>query len=161
MEISFNGGLVVQTDVEYRNRSTDAVVCTDVEQAYHPQSWGNWGFEVDAWDAKTKTMRFGRGGNQEARGGGSLGARFFAGMLEELDSEFEFYHDTAAGKLYWAPPSSALLGSGVPPSEVVVPRLPRLIQVCLPLRTGNGIFLRKPHPILFSRGRFSCQDSGN
>jgi hypothetical protein len=50
-------------------------------------------------------------GNQEARGGGqAMGARYFSGMLEELDAEREFHHDRAAGKLYWAPPSPSTPG---------------------------------------------------
>ena len=46
-------------------------------------------------------MTFSSGGNQEARGGGLLGDRYFEGMLEELDAEFEFHHDTDTNMLYW------------------------------------------------------------
>jgi len=97
--------------------------------AYHPESWGNWGFEVGAFEAGTKTMTFARGGNQEARGGGDLGGRYFAGMLEELDAAHEFHHDTEANKLYWAPPASSLGGGATPAGDVVAPRLARLIEV--------------------------------
>ena len=96
--------------------------------AYHPASWGNWGFEVDSFDAgANSTLRFGRGGNQEARGGNGMGARFFAGMVEELDSPNEFYHDVHGHKLYWSPPSS--MQQSPPASGLVVPRLARLIEV--------------------------------
>ena len=51
--------------------------------AYHPEGWGNWGFSVD--DYVGGEVRFGAGGNQEARGGGvRMGDRYFAGMVEEL-----------------------------------------------------------------------------
>jgi hypothetical protein len=68
-----------------------------------------------------------------------MGSRYFAGMLEELDAEYEFHHDATANKLYWAPPASLLQGAGEgegegdgegsPPTELVVPTLTRLIEV--------------------------------
>ena len=74
--------------------------------AYHPQSWGNWGFKVDKF--ADGIMSFTQNsGNQEARGGGqAMGARYFSGMLEELDAAREFHHDLATAKLYWAPPAT-------------------------------------------------------
>ena len=61
-----------------------------------------------------------------------MGARFFSGMLEELDDEREFHHDLAAAKLYWVPPTTPGQNDddASPPSDgLVVPRLDRLIQV--------------------------------
>eukprot|EP01046_Picozoa_sp_COSAG06_P029567 COSAG06_NODE_2749_length_6349_cov_6.086400_1_plen_765_part_00 len=97
--------------------------------AYHPQSWGNWGFKVDKY--VDGIMSFTRNsGNQEARGGGqAMGARYFSGMLEEMDAEREFHHDLAAGKLYWAPPQMTGQKKEPPADGLVVPRLDRLIQV--------------------------------
>ena len=48
---------------------------------------------------------FARGGNQEARGGGSgIGAQYYSGILEELDDGNEFYYDRKNNALYWSPP---------------------------------------------------------
>ncbi len=94
----------------------------------YSKSWGNWGFDVDSWDAKAETLIFGQGGNQEARGGATFGPQFFEGMLEELDSAHEFFHDEQANKLYWAPPASSSTQHTLQMS-VVVPRLTRLIEI--------------------------------
>lgn len=96
--------------------------------AYHPDAWGNWGFAVADYDAGTDTMTFARGGNQEARGGGNrMGARYFGGMLEELDSHGEFFYDRPGNRLHWSPPANF----GVPSTatKLVVARLDRLIEV--------------------------------
>ena len=97
--------------------------------AYHPSSWGNWGFRVDSYaeDIMSFTQN---GGNQEARGGGqSMGPRYFSGMLEELDAEREFHHDLATAKLFWAPPVTNTTDALPPAGGLVVPRLDTLIQV--------------------------------
>jgi hypothetical protein len=109
--------------------------------AYHPESWGNWGFDVDASTTTYATdngaaagdgvgagatLRFRSGGNQEARGGNGMGTRYFSGILEELDGANEFYYDGEGGKLYWAPPHGV---SPSPSDGLVLPVLPRLIVV--------------------------------
>ena len=96
---------------------------------YHPELWGNWGFQVASYENETGTMAFGvQGGHQEARGGEGMGPRYFEGMLEELDSSNEFHHDADANLLYWVPPTSN--GGGAPPTEgLVAPRLKQLIEV--------------------------------
>ena len=110
--------------------------------AYHPQSWGNWGFQVSSHTDDGAIM-FARGGNQEARGGGSsIGAQYYSGMLEELDDDNEFHYDRKNNALYWSPspspaattPSgrSATAGVAAPPTaatELVVPQLARLIEL--------------------------------
>ena len=60
-----------------------------------------------------------------------MGARFFSGMLEELDAEREFHHDLASSKLYWAPPANGQMKLASAPSAngLVIPRLDRLIQL--------------------------------
>jgi hypothetical protein len=138
--------------------------------AYHPQSWGNWGFAVASFEEGVEgesgegegaegeggegeggdregqpngqKMTFAtRGGHQEARGGGNgMGARFFEGMREELDSAHEFYHDTHSTpqRLFWVQPldatptSTARAGAGgviTDVGEVVVPMLETVVRI--------------------------------
>eukprot|EP01063_Lacrimia_lanifica_P022202 TRINITY_DN29866_c0_g1_i1.p1 TRINITY_DN29866_c0_g1~~TRINITY_DN29866_c0_g1_i1.p1 ORF type:complete len:828 (+),score=233.01 TRINITY_DN29866_c0_g1_i1:46-2529(+) len=67
--------------------------------AWRAAHWANWQFDVDTFDAKTGTVRFGKGGFQGARGG--PGSDWFVqNVREELDSANEFYFDSVAETLY-------------------------------------------------------------
>jgi len=111
------------------SRPEEAVLHT-----YQTGYWGSWSFQVAAVKPNDKTITFSRGGFQEARGGtiGGKGSRgraqdyYVENVREELDSGREFYYDTAAGRLYWAPEND------VAPSTVArleAPTLRTLVNV--------------------------------
>eukprot|EP01062_Namystynia_karyoxenos_P055927 TRINITY_DN46934_c0_g1_i1.p1 TRINITY_DN46934_c0_g1~~TRINITY_DN46934_c0_g1_i1.p1 ORF type:complete len:941 (+),score=254.23 TRINITY_DN46934_c0_g1_i1:75-2825(+) len=85
-----------------------------VLHAYQGPHWGDWAFEVDSFDPKTRTINLGRGGFQEARGSDSGAEWYIENLLAELDSPGEWYHDTVAEELYYFPN-----GTG-PPAETLV-----------------------------------------
>ena len=57
-------------------------------------------FEIDQWDATSKTIGFGKGGFQGARGN-NVGAEWYVeNVFEELDNPNEYFFDEEAQKLY-------------------------------------------------------------
>eukprot|EP01065_Artemidia_motanka_P041141 TRINITY_DN527_c0_g1_i1.p1 TRINITY_DN527_c0_g1~~TRINITY_DN527_c0_g1_i1.p1 ORF type:complete len:911 (+),score=322.25 TRINITY_DN527_c0_g1_i1:58-2790(+) len=74
--------------------------------AYQGPHWGDWAFEVDGFDAATRTLKLGRGGFQEARGSRNGGEWYIENILAELDSPNEWYYDEAAEELYFYPNST-------------------------------------------------------
>jgi len=76
---------------------------TALVHAYHGWYWGNWIFEVSSIDPLTRTIQFGRGGFQEARGMGNGRQWYIENLLEELDQENEWWLDEMERKIYFCP----------------------------------------------------------
>lgn len=105
-----------------------------VVKMMHPQAWGSWVFAVDSFDPSSGTLKFGSGGNQEARGSDSVGDMYIENVLAELDAGSEWFVDSASRELYFLPPGSgaeaqdahaARLDNG---TVVEVSLLPRVMQ---------------------------------
>lgn len=93
--------------------------------AWRKAHWANWAFEVESiGPGSDATITFGKGGFQGARGGPGSDW-FIQNVLEELDTDLEFYFDPSSSQLYvWAngtdptaPPSSALQFVVIPSSH--------------------------------------------
>jgi hypothetical protein len=100
-------------------RMSDVVRCDVRSQA-------NWMFEIDSYDATSNEYKFGRGGNQGARGDNKGGDFFVENVFEELDYPGEFFFDKPSQKLYhW------YNGTGAPPpaTKVVAPQKQVLLNV--------------------------------
>jgi hypothetical protein len=92
---------------------------------YRPSRWSNWMFEMASFDAATRTIGFGKGGFQGARGADHGGDFFVENVREELDAPNEFFFDKVASKLYFFHNASA----GTPPPASAVFRVPRLQEL--------------------------------
>eukprot|EP00937_MAST-01D_sp_MAST-1D-sp2_P001006 g1006.t1 len=67
--------------------------------AWRKAHWANWMFDIASMDAESKTITFGKGGFQGARGG--PGSDWFvSNVLQELDDPLEFYFDRANARLF-------------------------------------------------------------
>lgn len=86
--------------------------------AFHGQYWGNWIFEILAHDRSNRTIHFGAGGSQEARGSKTGGGFFVENIKEELDHPFEYFVDRFSNELFLFYPASA--GTPPPPEAVTV-----------------------------------------
>ena len=87
---------------------------------------------------------FGGGGWQEARGGQKSHSLYIEHTLSELDTPGEYYHDTAAHKLYWWPNTT----KSAEDVSLVVPTLKRLISVvggAAPVRNLRFVGLELTH----------------
>ena len=82
-------------------------------------------FEIDDYEKDSGEFKFGKGGNQGARGSNSGGDFFVENIKEELDYPGEFFFDKATGQLFLY-----YNGTGAPPTdmEVVVPQLQVLVN---------------------------------
>jgi hypothetical protein len=61
---------------------------------YHPDFWGNWHYELRSFNSTAHTLMFGKGGFQEAHGGGINHQPFFVeGVREALDAKGEWWVD--------------------------------------------------------------------
>ena len=98
-----------------------------IVRTWREAHWYSWMFGVAAQNGSVLT--FGEPGPQ---GGGHQGGEgceagqewFVEGVLEELDAANEFFHDAAAGVLYFSPNASDATGpGGAPPAEVAIPLL--------------------------------------
>jgi len=97
---------------------------TALFNVWRPSRWSNWMFEVDTHT--DGTYKFGRGGNQGARGNDKGGDWFIENVFEELDYPGEFYYDALGSKLYhW------YNGTGAPPAatKVVAPEKQILVNM--------------------------------
>ena len=72
--------------------------------AFHEARWANWMWEVEAYNASTNAVTFGRGGFQESRGAlhNAAGDWFIENVFEEFDSPNEYFWDRSEQKLYYA-----------------------------------------------------------
>jgi len=94
----------------------------------HPAGWGSWAFEVSAFDGDD-VMTFGRGGNQEARGGSGTGDLYIENVLAELDAPSEWFVDSNERTLYYKPSNASSSASSFSSSSIIeVPLMPRVVQ---------------------------------
>jgi hypothetical protein len=95
--------------------------------------WFSWMFGVGRQSSGApgdRFMFFDRGGHQGGEGTNEGDVWFVEGAREELDDVNEFFHDAAAGQLYFIPNASdASPVDGSPPAEVVVPHLAVLFSL--------------------------------
>lgn len=103
---------------------------------WRPSHWNNWMFQVDHFDAKNRTIKFGLGGFQGTRGDPSGAEFYISHVREELDFPNEFFIDKKAQKLFYIPNSTT---TKIPPPSngFVLTRIRNLLNV-----KGN-----KTHPI--------------
>ena len=92
-------GMVADTSIlphlPYKN-PVDAIV-----QAWRPGHWASWMFEVGAYDAKSGTFHFSKGGFQGARGNDNGDEFFIENIMEELDYPNEWFFDASSKTLYF------------------------------------------------------------
>ena len=70
----------------------------------HYSWWGNWQWHLDSINETTTSFEFGKGGWQDAHGGGVVHNYFFIeNILEELDSPGEWYVDSKQRLIYYWP----------------------------------------------------------
>ena len=72
------------------NWSTLASGNSAIVHAFHDGYWGDWAFSVSAHDPVARTLEFGAGGWQEARGSGSGGVMYIENIFEEIDAPGEW-----------------------------------------------------------------------
>ena len=77
---------------------------------FHGESWGSWQYEIAAVHPENKTLVFGRGGWQEARGAQTGGSMYVHNIWEELDDANEFFVDADTRTLYFMANASAMPG---------------------------------------------------
>ena len=113
---------------------------TAVMHTFQHAGWGGQSYRLTSRDNRsgTDTFTFGYGGYQEARGNDGIqfynGDRYYvSGILEELDTEGEWFHDAIERKLYYYPHSNssssstaARFGSN---DEVVAAQLSTIIRI--------------------------------
>eukprot|EP01043_Picozoa_sp_COSAG02_P025906 COSAG02_NODE_1474_length_12424_cov_6.185639_2_plen_710_part_00 len=131
------GGM--RTNLEPSNASAHwAHPETGVMHTFQHAGWGGQSYRLVSRDNRsgTDTFTFGYGGYQEARGNDGNqfynGDRFYvSGILEELDSPGEWYHDAIERKIYYYPhpnSSSATTSFGTN-DEVVAAQLSTVIRI--------------------------------
>jgi len=85
-------------------------------------------FEVadGGYDSSTNEFKFGKVGNQGARGSDKGGDFFIENVMEELDNPGEFFFDKATSKLYLFHN-----GTGAPPATTtfIAPQIPVLVNI--------------------------------
>lgn len=86
---------------------------TGVVHTFHCEHWGNWQFRIASRDMETRTIHFGSGGFQEARGCGWGAEWYVENIMEELDAPNEWFYDDSNKVLYYFPNSSSLPQAGV------------------------------------------------
>jgi hypothetical protein len=93
-----------------------------VAHVFHPDFWGNWVWQVAGVNASATTLKFGRGGWQEAHGGGIReGQPFFVeGVREALDAEGEWWVDADTRTLYILPNGTAAATASAPEPATTV-----------------------------------------
>jgi hypothetical protein len=90
--------------------------------------WGNWQYSVASQGSGS--LHFGYGGYQEARGSGISKAKnnfYVENDLALLDQPSEWYHDPAAGELFFFPNGSGY--RDYPAVEVVAPLLDTVVEI--------------------------------
>lgn len=97
-----------------------------VLQVWRPSHWELWMFELETYSASNRTITFGKGGFQGARGNKDGAEWYINNVFEELDSANEFFYDVDNSKLYFF-----YNGTGYPPSdlEFVASNLKTLISI--------------------------------
>eukprot|EP00929_Paragymnodinium_shiwhaense_P049370 TRINITY_DN24907_c0_g1_i1.p1 TRINITY_DN24907_c0_g1~~TRINITY_DN24907_c0_g1_i1.p1 ORF type:complete len:805 (-),score=179.69 TRINITY_DN24907_c0_g1_i1:258-2672(-) len=67
---------------------------------WRPARWANWMFDIANYEASSGHFKFGKGGNQGARGENTGGDFFIENVMEELDAPGEYFFDKRSGKLF-------------------------------------------------------------
>ena len=86
---------------------------TGIVHAFHCGHWGNWLFQMDDREEGNKTIKWSRGGFQEARGCAKGAEWFVENIFEELDSPGEWFYNETEMKLYLYPNETDAPTSGV------------------------------------------------
>jgi hypothetical protein len=113
---------------------------TAVMHTFQHAGWGGQSYRLTSRDNRsgTDTFTFGYGGYQEARGNDGIqfynGDRYYvSGILEELDTEGEWFHDAIERKLYYYPHSNSSSSSTATRfgsnDEVVAAQLSTIIRI--------------------------------
>ena len=100
---------------------------TGFVHAFHSLYWGSWVFEIASIDKTNRTIMFGQGGFQEARGSGGGGAFYVSNIFEELDSPNEWFLNRETRTLYFMP-------NGTMPNVFAASQIPCLISI-----SGGGM----------------------
>ena len=90
--------------------------------AFHGSGWGSWQYEIAGVDPISKTVMFGRGGWQEARGNPSGGSMYVHNIVEELDDANEFFVDADTRTLYF-------MSNGSMPARFVASQVPCIVSL--------------------------------
>lgn len=85
-----------------------------IVNVWRPAHWANWMFEVDSYDASTRTIGWSKGGFQGARGNDKGGEWYVENVFEELDSANEYFYNETTHTLYYS-----YNGTGAPPASLV------------------------------------------
>lgn len=95
---------------------------------WRPHHWNNWMFNMDHYDAATRTIKFGLGGFQGTRPNPAGQEYYISHVREELDSPNEFFIDKKAKKLFYFPNSTS--PDARPPSNgFVLTRIRNLLSI--------------------------------
>lgn len=99
---------------------------TGVLHAFNDDFFSTLQWEIAALNTTSRSVTFGRGGNQcaQASPGGSV--FYVENILEELDAPGEYFYDKASGDFYLYPNASAGVDVG---ARFVAPRLETLVRV--------------------------------
>ena len=98
-------GLVYSIDNGFTNRSW-LYPDKGIVHAFHGGHWGNWQFKVGSRDMEKRTISFGSGGYQEARGNENGAEWYVENIMDELDAPNEWFFDETDNILYYFPNGS-------------------------------------------------------
>eukprot|EP00040_Diaphanoeca_grandis_P034838 m.217491 g.217491 ORF g.217491 m.217491 type:complete len:909 (+) comp33236_c0_seq15:2146-4872(+) len=116
-EASFSGA---------KSPSTWTQPTNGIVHAFHHGHWGDWAFSINNINAQKHTIRFSRGGFQEARGSCGEGGReyYVEGIKELLDVPNEWWYDVETSELYYFANSTSS-----PPSMFVASKVDTLFNI--------------------------------
>ncbi len=100
---------------------------TGFVHTFHGGFWGGWIFQIASSSSADNSIKFSRGGFQEARGWGNGGPFYVSNIFEELDSANEWFLDKTTRTLYFMPNDTM-------PNVFVASQIPCIISV-----SGGGI----------------------
>ena len=89
---------------------------------FHGGGWGSWQFAIAAVYPANRTLIFGEGGWQEARGANNGGSMYVHNIFEELDDLHEWFVDERTRTVY-------LMTNGSTPTTVIASQVPCLISL--------------------------------
>jgi hypothetical protein len=112
-----------------QNVDTWTNVADAIVHVIHYDWWGNWQWRLSDVDPESQMMSFAEGGWQDAHGGPVARNYFFIeNVLQELDTEGEWYVDRHSRKIYYWPPADAGDG-GSNQEQLVVSQLPTVVRI--------------------------------
>ncbi|XP_028405678.1 uncharacterized protein LOC114528250 [Dendronephthya gigantea] len=95
---------------------------TGIVHAYMHYHWGGWQFQLDSRNMSSNTLKWSKGGFQEARGDTGGAEWYVENIFEELDVAGEWYFDDETYQLYYFP-------NGSLPEEVTISQVETLISI--------------------------------